>query len=261
MPPMQFDARSVSEVKAGVMPRNNAVYPEYVTDPQIYICPSDANPDPDAMKDSAGNYAFAGDIWDDRIWGCMDDVNVSYAYFGWLLDRMCDDPTQNAQAPADLAGALFALFGASLPPGASGLNIPAQFLGLALAIASGPNVAAFFADPTGYAPQAADKDYTMPDQDPYRTEGNGGGNTVYRLREGVERFVITDINNPAASAKAQSEIFVMLDQFSAAAELFNHIPGGCNVLFMDGHVVFARYPTCNPPVNAGIALIVGAFGS
>ena len=39
--------------------------------------------------------------------------------------------------------------------------------------------------------------------------GTGGGNTVYRLREGIERFTITDINNPAASATAQSDIFVM----------------------------------------------------
>jgi len=32
--------------------------------------------------------------------------------------------------------------------------------------------------------------------------------TLYRLREGIERFFITDINNPAASAVAQSDIWV-----------------------------------------------------
>ena len=37
------------------------------------------------------------------------------------------------------------------------------------------------------------------------------GQTVYRLREGIERFLITDINNPAASTQAQSEIVVMWD--------------------------------------------------
>ena len=31
--------------------------------------------------------------------------------------------------------------------------------------------------------------------------GNGGGTTIYRLREGIERFMITDINNAAASAE------------------------------------------------------------
>jgi len=34
---------------------------------------------------------------------------------------------------------------------------------------------------------------------------------VARLREGAERFQITDINNPAASAKGQSEILIMYD--------------------------------------------------
>jgi len=79
--------------------------------------------------------------------------------------------------------------------------------------------------------------------------GSGGhGNTTYRLREGIERFMITDINNPAASAMAQSEIVVMSDVFSAGTKpqgdglsVFNHIPGGSNVLYMDGHVEFVRY--------------------
>ncbi len=39
--------------------------------------------------------------------------------------------------------------------------------------------------------------------------GTGGSDTFYRLREGVERFLITDINNPAGSAKAQTEIHVL----------------------------------------------------
>ena len=33
---------------------------------------------------------------------------------------------------------------------------------------------------------------------------NSDGVTLYRLREGIERFFITDINNPAGSAMAQS---------------------------------------------------------
>jgi prepilin-type N-terminal cleavage/methylation domain-containing protein/prepilin-type processing-associated H-X9-DG protein len=71
--------------------------------------------------------------------------------------------------------------------------------------------------------------------------------TVHRLREGIERFAITDINNPAGSAKAQSEIVVMYDWGRAPlgaveADDFNHVPGGDNILFMDGHVEFAKYP-------------------
>jgi prepilin-type N-terminal cleavage/methylation domain-containing protein/prepilin-type processing-associated H-X9-DG protein len=72
--------------------------------------------------------------------------------------------------------------------------------------------------------------------------GLTSGKTVYRLREGIERFFITDINNPAASAQAQSEITVMYDQAGTDVENYNHIPGGANVLFMDGHVEFIKYP-------------------
>ncbi|MCX5771111.1 MAG: DUF1559 domain-containing protein [Candidatus Hydrogenedentes bacterium] len=53
-----------------------------------------------------------------------------------------------------------------------------------------------------------------------------GNITMYRLREGIERFFITDINNPAASAKAQSEISFCFDKVSTDVTEFNHIPGG-----------------------------------
>lgn len=70
--------------------------------------------------------------------------------------------------------------------------------------------------------------------------------SLYRLREGIERFFITDINNPAASAMAQSEVVVMWDVVctnpGAAGNQFNHVPGGMNMLYMDGHVEFLRYP-------------------
>ncbi|NLT60446.1 MAG: hypothetical protein GXX88_07375, partial [Candidatus Hydrogenedentes bacterium] len=29
---------------------------------------------------------------------------------------------------------------------------------------------------------------------------------------------------------------------SGAVTEFNHVPGGCNVLYMDGHVEFIKYP-------------------
>jgi len=36
------------------------------------------------------------------------------------------------------------------------------------------------------------------------------------------------------------------------ARYFNHVPGGSNVLFMDGHVDFLRYPS-GQPVNVLVA--------
>jgi prepilin-type processing-associated H-X9-DG protein len=72
-----------------------------------------------------------------------------------------------------------------------------------------------------------------------------------KIREGAERFLITDINNPAGSAQAQSDMPVMWDQMmtgSGDTEFileklkYNHPPGGSNVLYMDGHVSYVRYP-------------------
>jgi prepilin-type N-terminal cleavage/methylation domain-containing protein/prepilin-type processing-associated H-X9-DG protein len=73
-------------------------------------------------------------------------------------------------------------------------------------------------------------------------------NQLYRLREGIERFFITDINNPAASNQGQSEIVVMHDAVAEDVAHFNHVPGGSNVLYMDGHVDFVRFTP-----NAGLA--------
>ena len=81
--------------------------------------------------------------------------------------------------------------------------------------------------------------------------------SVKSLREGIERFLITDINNPAGSAQAQSNIIVMYDSYGGKGSsdlnadfisTFNHMPGGCNVLYMDGHVEFVKY-------NAGAPLL------
>ena len=74
-----------------------------------------------------------------------------------------------------------------------------------------------------------------------------------KLREGIERFLITDINNPAGSAQAQSTLPVMWDYISFnngnPDGAFIHIPGGCNVLFMDGHVEFSKYPSTGDTSN------------
>ena len=91
--------------------------------------------------------------------------------------------------------------------------------------------------------------------------GNGGSDVVYRVREGVERFMITDINNPAASAKAQSSLPVMFDQLATSISSFNHIPGGCNVLYFDGHVQFVKYQETGgkSPVTGPVASTIGLF--
>jgi prepilin-type processing-associated H-X9-DG protein len=58
-----------------------------------------------------------------------------------------------------------------------------------------------------------------------------------RAREGVERFLITDINNPAGSASAQSEIPILFEAVPDGG--FPKRRGaGVNVAYMDGHVEY-----------------------
>jgi prepilin-type N-terminal cleavage/methylation domain-containing protein/prepilin-type processing-associated H-X9-DG protein len=259
-PTLEFEARSVPtlDTRFALMPRNDSVYPEYCTDPNIYLCPSDVDTDIDTLRRDGkpeNPWAFAGP---GAEWGRKDDVDMSYAYFGWILDRLSDNPATNKQVPAGDLAAVIALFGGTIPPEAAGLNVPAQFAGFITSLINAAFQAMSSPDIAAAAFRISDQDYAMPTGAQYQNEGNGGGNTVYRLKEGVERFMITDINNPAASAKAQSEVFVMLDAFSSNAKTFNHVPGGSNLLYMDGHVAFMRYPS-EQPLNPGFATLIGAL--
>ncbi len=224
-----------------------AIYPEYLTDPAIVFCPSDA--EQSAAKNTVnpvtGQTDFGYPCSDaNRGWMAIDS---SYTYFGWVLDRTDNSKAANGSMPVStLAGVV-----GNDPIAGDG---PAQLVGMLLAMViklmgtTPPDVAAVDQDidVSGVAPG----------------QGNGGSNTVYRLREGIERFMITDINNPAATAQAQSEIFMMFDLVSTETALFNHVPGGCNVLFLDGHVQFIRYQEVGPgPVNSGIAYCVAQIGS
>jgi len=87
-----------------------------------------------------------------------------------------------------------------------------------------------------------------------------GSTTINFLREGIERFLITDINNPAGSAQAQSTISVMWDRIGIEGRSkngFAHVPGGINVLYMDGHVEFKKYPQPDGDIGDRITALVG----
>lgn len=92
-----------------------------------------------------------------------------------------------------------------------------------------------------------------------------GRDSLLRLREGVERFFITDINAPGRSAQAASDVVLMHDGVSPEVDHFNHAPGGANVLYLDGHVEYHRWaPSVDSlggefPVN-GAGLILHELG-
>ncbi len=216
------------------------LYPEYLTDPAIIFCPSDAEHKPsDAVNPVTGQPDIATPCSDANRG--LKIIDSSYFYFGWVFDQVeCTSPSVDL---ASLAGML----GSSVTG-----NGPSQVVYTI--------VSAFLPAMSG-GESGSDKDQDLSD---YGVNlGNGqSGNTVYRLREGIERFMITDINNPAASAKAQSTIWIMGDLVTTDVALFNHVPGGANILYMDGHVAFLKYADCNPaPVNGPMARFAGAIGS
>jgi prepilin-type N-terminal cleavage/methylation domain-containing protein/prepilin-type processing-associated H-X9-DG protein len=88
--------------------------------------------------------------------------------------------------------------------------------------------------------------------------GNAGGDTLFQIREGAERFLVSDINNPGATALAQSDVAVMWDYTTTSMARFSHAPGGSNVLYMDGHVSFMKYPG-GFPVSKGWAQLIGVW--
>jgi prepilin-type processing-associated H-X9-DG protein len=58
---------------------------------------------------------------------------------------------------------------------------------------------------------------------------------LFFLREGIGRFLITDINSTDDGLRAQAAIPLLIERPD------NHEPPGGNVLFLDGHVEFIRY--------------------
>jgi len=232
-------------------PRVRDIYPEYLTDYNVLICPS-------ASDASEGAEEFLAIIQGGcPLAGLADNPSDGYFYTGKLLD-LCDsdDPDDGGVVMGALGGG---------PP------IPLQLAEIFLQIA-----------PTGYGGSGAFSRDDLDDEDNTADgtlgetardqlagdlsvsdgAGNGGGSTVYHLREGIERFLISDINNPAASAVGQSEVALYWDTTTddpSSGVSFHHIPGGGNVLYLDGHVEFMKYEQYGEfPMNGSWAVLVGA---
>lgn len=225
------------------------VYPEYLTDPSVVFCPSDSEHTPDIVYNSITGENDFGRNCEDANQG-WKSVDSSYTYFGWLLDQVdADDPT----VPGNLLAILLS-DPDLVAPGPMNGQLIATIVYVYLAAGGGDTEAADKDADLGMVQSAG-----VPGA---AAMGNNGTDTVSRLREGIERFLITDINSPAGSAKAQSQIFIMNDIVSNEASLFNHVPGGCNILYMDGHVSFKKYESGGEgPVNAPYAYAAGAIGS
>lgn len=233
---------------ADYMADMRALYPEYLTDPHVLFCPSDTE-----GRDNFGMVtAVPGQVC--PFEGQISNSDVSYTYMGFAFDKVAEnDPGLEASLiDSRISGKVNAQLG---------------YLALGLVYIEGVAFGGVSGDEDPTNDGLLDEDY---DNESVHalvsalaggvTLGNGEGTTIYRLREGIERFLITDINNPAASAMAQSTLPVMWDIVSTdqSSAQFNHIPGGANCLYMDGHVKFNKYVS-DFPATTTFAKIASFF--
>jgi len=223
-----------------VGPSGVALYPEYMTDVNVLNCPSSARES--GVKVITQDIVDSNPAWA-RYRGMPAQTDMSYFYLGYLVDR-ADVPDLDPATEIK-----------TLTVGGKTLAAPLQLIS-----------AYTFVSPSGdWKPDRIklDKDVVPEGSSTvllYPGSGNGRSETIYRLREGIERFVITDINNPAGSSTAQSTILIMADLISNTGgdTLFNHIPGGANVLYLDGHVAFQKYnQKGDAPCNELVANVIG----
>jgi prepilin-type N-terminal cleavage/methylation domain-containing protein/prepilin-type processing-associated H-X9-DG protein len=202
---------------------NGAVlYPDYLQDPYIDLCPSDG--EANTSRSNGGLAAWLGTTnanWlypGSPVAGQPRFVRfpgISYRYIGYMFD-----PAMFTEAShfVEVAAALENFFGSNPCNPVFAGSCGGGGVGTSLKL-------------TTFA-------------------GLGGGVVeVPQFREGMERFLITDLNNmTGAENTAQSATVIMWDTTDSngagAVDIaeFNHIPGGGNVLFFDGHVEFQRFP-------------------
>ena len=212
-PPRQafrFDENSTLFLDDAMIFSGPAMYPEYLSDLKVVYCPSCRESFLEAY-DGKGNR--------DGVVQPEELDKEPYNYTGWLL-----------VSAGNVIG------NKAVEPGSGPRLEEVDFVGTPWGELAQANVNTNGA--------ASDQDFAV-SQTHAGTQA-GGGNVIYRLREGIERFTIADIMNPAASAMASSEIPVMWDHVTVNVKDMPHLPGGANVLFFDGHVEFARYPSEKP---------------
>lgn len=194
----------------------SAIYPDYLDDVMVNICPSDLDREI-PLSTGLWHSDIDGDGLGD-VDGPIDPCAVtseSYAYIGWAIESTEESGSGDAYLPpADYISGLSEL--------------------IIRRVTEGPDV--------------YDENF----------EGHLSGNMIRRLREGVERYYISDINDDRSIAR--SRFPVLFDLVSVDVQPFNHVPSGSNVFFLDGHAEFVKYPG-RFPVSAEFALVAEFFGA
>jgi prepilin-type N-terminal cleavage/methylation domain-containing protein/prepilin-type processing-associated H-X9-DG protein len=217
-PPLQAGMGDNCDVQnpRHLMFRGSSMYPEYLTDAEILVCPSSVY-GPDRFE--AGMWNRADGPFQTRVGGstnpCMLD-DTSYFYLPWVLktDWLIDDATFD----------------------------------LSLGFRDG------LVDAIRHEDLGDDGSWSF-------THESGDEYEPLPLREGIERFLIEDINNPSLTSRSASQVPVMFDRIDLRVTGFNHVPGGGNILFLDGHVEYVKYPSLSLyPMSRAFAELAAHLG-
>ena len=216
-------------------PDMKAVYPEYLPDLNVLLCPSDPNGVPEnpfsQVKDDGSDTC--------QFVGTVTGADQSYNYLGYTLERSDEtDAMEEVTWPDDMGNPVT-------------FNVPVQFGAFATVVGLYMGTVEFTPGSIsdwGNIPLNEDIDLAASSLSFLflfgNEAGNGGTDTIFRLREGIERFLITDINNAGHTGLSQSILPIMWDTITTNPTDgvgYNHVPGGCNTLYLDGHVEFVKY--------------------
>ncbi len=255
-------------------PDSQNLYPEYWTDPNIAVCPSDAR-----ANVTAGSYTTDGgpfpNFKSEDIVALVQDINsravpeahkkaclaatLSFPRSYLYLHNMVTTPLQ-LYALSDIR---YFWQPARSSAQAQGFRVHISPADMAAAgcPANWRETQTWGGNIIGFADQTQNNAAFF--SSVFEPDGSALPATLPHLKEGLERFAITDINNPAAGAKAQSNIPVMFDAWANSLNSagnnrsvvlsFNHLPGGSNILYMDGHVEFVKFGSKFPLTDAKAA--------
>ncbi len=243
---------------------SKALFPEYWTDPAIARCPSDAGgdwlgtswkieSDFPAQIQRISAFQPANDLQTRQKDLCLHSklsTPISYCYTAYAMST--------ASQQVAVASSLNIMFW--VPDLTSSVKVEEAAVSSMTAVDSSCVTSVHTILLHGGPQYAGQADIPSGDMPPWLLKVDDDGtalpSTIHRLKEGIERFFITDINNPAAGARAQSTLPVMWDAWSPGITYytvavptsgdqgvarFNHVPGGSNVLYMDGHVEWVKY--------------------